>query len=119
MVWWDQQLKRKLQDEGIKVRMYSRYVDDINIVCEAMDRKVEGEETDKTAMRSIQKIANTIHKSIKVTIDYPSNHENRRMPVLDLEQWVEQIDIDNDKKYQILHSHYMKKISSQKVISKE
>ena len=47
---WDQQLKKKLQDEVIKVRMYSRYVDDINIVCEAMDRKAEGEETDETAL---------------------------------------------------------------------
>ena len=69
MVWWDRQLKKKLQDEGIKVRMYSRYVDDINIVCEAIDMKVEREEADETTIKSIQKIANKIHKSIQVTVD--------------------------------------------------
>ena len=119
MVWWDRQLKKKLQDEGIKVRMYSRYVDDINIVCEAIDMKVEREEADETTIKSIQKIANKIHKSIQVIVDYPSNHENRRMPVLDLEQWIELIEVDGEHKYQILHTHYMKKIASQRVISKE
>ena len=81
--------------------------------------KVEGEEADETTLKSIQKIANKIHKSIQVTIDYPSNHENRRMPVLDLEQWIEQIKVEGEHKYQILHSHYMKQIASQRVISKE
>ena len=119
MLWWDRQLKKKLQDEGIKVRMYSRYVDDINIVCEAIDMKVEREEADETTIKSIQKIAKKIHKSIQVTVDYPSNHENRRMPVLDLEQWIEQIEVDGEHKYQILHAHYVKKIASQRVISKE
>ena len=37
MVWWDRHLKSKLEDEGIKVKMYSRYVDDINIVCDKPD----------------------------------------------------------------------------------
>ena len=33
------------------------------------------------------------HNSIKVTIDYPSNHKSGRMPVLDLEQWIGQAEI--------------------------
>ena len=37
IVWWDLQLNKKLQDKRIKARMYSRYVDDINIACEAID----------------------------------------------------------------------------------
>ena len=41
---------------------------------------VEREEDEK-ALKPIQKIANTIHKSIPVTIDYPSNHDNGKMPV--------------------------------------
>ena len=86
MVWWGRHLKRKLEDEGVKVKIYSRYVDDINIVCENMDVKVEGEADDEATMTWLQKIANTIHKSIQVTIDYPSTHVNGRMPILDLEQ---------------------------------
>ena len=86
------------------------------LVSGAIGGKVEGEEIDETTMKTIQRIANTIHTSIQVTIDYPSNHTNRRMPVLDLEQWMEEIEIHGEKKYQILHSHYMKDIRSQKVI---
>ena len=33
MVWWGRRLKEKLQEEGIKLNMYSRYVDEIDIVC--------------------------------------------------------------------------------------
>ena len=119
MVWWGRHLKRKLEDEGIKVKMYSRYVDEINIVCEKPDVKVEGEAADKTVMVCIKNIAIIIHKSIQVTIDYPSNHMNGRMPVLDLEQWIEEGEVEGSSKYQILHSHYMKSIASQNGINKE
>ena len=46
---------------------------------------------------------------------------NVRMPVLDLEQWIDQVEVkgDSDSKHQILHSHYMKKIASQNVINKK
>ena len=47
-------------------------------------------------MKSIQKVVNTVHQE---TIDYPSNHEKGTMPLLDLEQWIEQIEIEGDKKY--------------------
>ena len=80
--------KRRLEDEGVKVKMYSRYFDNINILCEKMYVKVEEKADDETIMKWIQKIGNTIHRSIQVTIDHPSNHVNRRMPVLDLEQWI-------------------------------
>ena len=119
MEWWDRHFKRKLEDEGVKIKMYSRYVDDINIVCEKPDVKVEGEAADKTVMMFIKNIANKIHKSILVTIDYPSNHMNGSMPVLDLEQWIEAVEIEGNSKYQILHSHFMKNIASQNVINKE
>ena len=56
MAWWDRHLKRKLEDEGVKVKMYSRYVDDINIVYEKMDIKVEGKAGDKTVMTFIIKL---------------------------------------------------------------
>ena len=70
-------------------------------------------------MTFIKNIANKIHKSIQVTIDYPSNYTNGRMPVLDLEQWIEEVEVEGNSKYQILHSHYMKNIASQNVINKE
>ena len=38
---------------------------------------------------------------------------------MDLEQWIEQAKVEVDSKHQILHSHYMKKIATQKVINKK
>ena len=73
MVWWDRELKEKLQEEGVKLKMYSRYVDDINIVCEVIDRKVEGEEMDETTMKSIQKHCQ--HNSREYQSDY-------RLPII-------------------------------------
>ena len=67
-------------------------------------------------MTYIQDIANSIHPSIRVTIDYPTKHANGRLPVLDLEQWIEEIDVNDIKKPQILHSHYMKPMSNKGVI---
>ena len=46
----------------------------------------------------------------------PVKYVNERMPVLDIEQRIEQIGVEGDSKHQILHSHYMKKIPSQNVM---
>ena len=74
MVWWDRWLKEKLQEEGIKLKMYSRYVDEIDIVCEVIDRKVEGEGINETTMKSIQK--NRQHNSR----EYESDNRLRIKP---------------------------------------
>ena len=41
------------------------------------------------------------------------------MPVLNSEQWIEEVEVEGNSKYQILHSHYMKNIASRNVINKE
>ena len=69
-------------------------------------------------MTRVREIANTIHPSIQVTIDFPSNHENGRLPCLDTEQWIENITTGDITKPQILHSHYTKPMSSQYVTHK-
>ena len=78
-------IKKKVKEEGIRVQMYSRYVDDMNVFCKAVDKNVEEGNADEIITKSIKEIADTIHESIQVTIDYPSNHEYERIPVLDLE----------------------------------
>ena len=72
---------------------------------------------DKTIMEEIQRYANAIHESIQVTIDYPSNNSSGKLPVLDLEQWIQVADTNDGAKYQLLHTHYMKPISSKHVIN--
>ena len=43
-------------------------------------------ETQRTA-EIMASIANSINPAIQVTLDYPSNHIDGRMPVLDLKIW--------------------------------
>ena len=46
MIWWDQQLKLRLNNLGLFVAMYKRYVDDINISAKGVPlgiRYVNGE----------------------------------------------------------------------------
>ena len=52
-------------------------------------------------------------------MDYPSNHENKRLPVLDMEFWIEQVEVNGELKHQILYSHYIKSVSSRYVIHKD
>jgi hypothetical protein len=120
MVWYDQKLLQSLNKCHIDIRLYARYVDDINIISRSIssDDGDSSEPADKRTMLEIQRIANTIHNSIQVTVDYPSNHASGRMPVLDLEQWIQPVEIDGNVKSQIMHSHYMKPMSSKHVISK-
>eukprot|EP00794_Sanderia_malayensis_P004077 gene4077-4631_t len=118
MIWLDRELKAILHENRIEVQLYSRYVDDINIVAKAINDK-PSEPRDKVTMEKIQVIANEIHECIKVTIDYPSNHENNRMPVLDVEQWVQPTQCNGATKSKILHSHYMKPMASKQVLNKD
>ena len=116
MVWWDRQFIRKVEDSNIPMELYARYVDDVNLA--AIGVRPDSEENDKHTMEELQKIANSIHPSIRVTIDYPNNHLNKRLPVLDVEQWIEMVERDGVHKPQILHSHYMKGMTNRSVINK-
>ena len=97
MVWWEKQLKSQISG----IQMYGRYVDDIDVVLKTA-------QDDKTTMQEVQQVANAIHPSIRVTIDYPSNHADGRLPVLDTKQWIE-----NGK---LMHTYYSKPMSSKHVV---
>ena len=60
---------------------------------------------DARSMYVLRDIANSLDSNIQMEADYPSQHESGRLPVLDLEVW---IDVDN----KIQHSFYKKSISS-------
>ena len=36
MVWWDRQFKIKMDENGLRLRVYKRYVDDINVIVNAL-----------------------------------------------------------------------------------
>ena len=43
--------------------------------------------SDKRTMEVLREIGNSIHPSIQLKVDYPSNLEDGKMPILDLEKY--------------------------------
>ena len=130
MCWWDRQILDKLAKIGVKVLLYKRYVDDINMVIEYMIgnydyvagklEKIEGPDTedekDQRMFEIIRKVGNEIHKSIQLTSDTPSENEDGKVPILDLKCWIGE---EKDGKERILHEHYMKSMASKLVIHRQ
>ena len=131
MSWWDKELLQKLNKIGINPFLYKRYVDDINLGTETVKQNyeyVEGKliETneelsneipaDKKTFDIIRTIGDEIHESIKLTADVPSNHDDQKVPILDLKCWIAEVSTDNGTTNKILHEHYIKDVSSKMVI---
>ena len=57
---------------------------------------------DRRTMEVIREIGNSKHPSIQLDVDYLSNHEDRKMPTLDLKVWVQEI----DGLHRIVHEFY-------------
>ena len=129
MVWWDKMFLSKLSHLQINVAFYKRYIDDINIGIthpgngyEYKDGKLHKDESkkeedsikekDETAMQLLQKIANGIHNSIQMEIDYPSANPDKKLPILDIKVWIQMV----ENKRQILYEHYRKEVSTKTTI---
>ena len=70
-------------------------------------------------MERVETIANSIHRSIRVKVDYPSKHQDERMPILDTKMWLEEVEVNNAMKHQILYSYFEKEMSSKFVLHRE
>ena len=129
MIWWDKNLVVRLSDVGITMRLCRRYVDDVNLATEELQlgtRYLDGVlyidelaavedqhvPVDKRTMEVVKQVANSIHASIQMEIDVASNHEDNKLPSLDLKIWVEQ----SNGVTRILHEYYAKDVSSNAVV---
>eukprot|EP00794_Sanderia_malayensis_P002694 gene2694-3113_t len=132
MIWWDHTFKSRLSDVGIVTRLCKRYVNDVNMAADevpAGTRFIEGRLVvdematesdslvpgDRGTMEVIKSIGNSIHPSIQLEIDCPSNHDDGKMPSLDLKLHVR--DVGGAKK--IVHEFYAKAVSSKAMINAE
>ena len=121
--------------------MYKRYVDDINVIVNAtrpglkfvdsvgrvvLDESVVEQEravkADRRCMALVQKIGNSIHPSIQLEVDFPSKHDDDKLPILDLKVWVEmrrQQDRGEEESEEnvVLHEFYSKDVASKCVIN--
>ena len=109
MLWWlDGRLLEKVREltEKAKIRwqvhFYMRYVDDSNIMADIIEpgmrvmnnnivkieNKIEEDKEIQDDVRTanlIKEIANSICNFIQVEVDCPSMHQNKLLPILDLE----------------------------------
>ena len=94
-----------------------RVIQDENIVEQELAVKV-----DKRCMNLVQKIGNSIHPSISLEVDYPSQHVDGKIPILDLKVWVELRRIQSvgeggNEVNVVLHEFYSKDVASKCVIN--
>ena len=124
MIWWELELRTRLEYVNLLFLMQKRYVDDVNLAATAVEPgtiytygtfTVEASRdelgADARTMEFIKSIGNSIHYSVQLEIDCPSRHQDRKMPILDLKCWVER----NATESRILHEHYKKDVSSKSV----
>ena len=131
MLQWDKMFLEMLKKEGIRLDLYSRYVDDMVIIARAIGRgwfwngsslkwsedqyeKDENIEDDERTAKVLSDIANNINSNIQTTTDLPSRNLSQRMPVLDLHMWIamyEGVPV-------ITHSFYKKDVASRYTIMK-
>ena len=114
MSHWDKIFIQKLSEENINIKLYKRYKDDIDLIIENIKENEKGqEEKEKNTLKDCMEIADSIHPSIKVTGDIPTNYGDNKLPILDLKVWIGEIQPGVHK---VITSHYMKDVSTRAVI---
>ena len=109
------------------IKMYEIYVDDSNQVAfvpppgakyDPNSKKVVIDENllnlvecdDERTARVMTDIANSVIPGIVMAFDVPSRNTNRRMPILDMEVWIE------EEEGNIMFRHYEKPTASQSIL---
>ena len=102
---WDNLYLKKINEAGMKLLVYKRYVDD-------SDQVVKGREgqTKDEMYSELLEIANSIEEEIEMEIDTCEKHEDRKLPILDMKCWIQ----DNGD---LVYKHYEKEVSSKLLIS--
>ena len=114
MLVWDTKFLGKLDELGVVVWLYKRYVDDCSVALPEINRgwrfnsvsgtmefdlglmeeqRESGEGPDKRTFDVLLDIANSIDSDIQFTAEVPSTQPNGRLPMLDTEVWVEDMSL--------------------------
>ena len=129
MLWWDRQFTNKLEQINIRPRLHERYTDDTNmatkrteigarydgvnmVITEESRNQDEGMPDDERTMKFLQSVANSIHPSIRMTIDYPSNNADGKVPMLNVKMWI----METDDRHFIVYEHYEKPMTTKALI---
>ena len=135
---WFRMMEQKLGVNKWTFWLLKKYVDDINIFCEALGKRVryvkgkliwskaneiedeKGLKSDtKRTMEQFEKIANEFHPSLQFKMDTQEDHSNGRVPMLDVAVWsttVKDCTRIGGTKQQVNNAFYEKECVSSKVL---
>ena len=122
MIRWDSEMMRKMININIKTELLLRYVDDVNIILRLTSDQISDlcqvdnpsqQAIESSVANYITEAADSIYPGVLIfEADYPSSHEDNRLPILDLACWVE----DDGK---VLHQFYKKEMATDKMLGPE
>ena len=104
MTDWSKRFCLRAGELGIQLKMFKCYVDDENTVMRSLpcgtryeneelvikEDEIEGDSLvpeDQRNMELLKEVADAVEPMIETTVDYPSKHEDNKMPILDLKVW--------------------------------
>ena len=130
MIWWDEKFLNRLKELRIHLDIYKRFKDDLNILGNSLplgarycaknkeilytnpsypshcqdemeEQIIHQGNLEVNTFYILNQIANDVDSMISFTYDIPSNHETKKMPVLDVQVYL-------DSQYRIMHEFYEK-----------
>ena len=138
MIWWDKQFLRLASKNHIALHLYMRYIDDQNMAVKPLapgtrwvvgpwagglegrmvliEQHIEMDEllpADMRTMEELRKMGDSICKMIQLEEDYPSKHNDQRLPILDLKVNVQEVEEDGQpSRPKIFYRYYRKAMSN-------
>ena len=110
MIDWDQQMMVLMINNNLKVELMMRYVDDVNIILRFQHHNKENNILEKEVAAKITQIADSVFTGVLVfESDLGLNHENGKLPILDLECWVNEAGL-------VMFSFYKKKVNNDAIL---
>ena len=112
MYFFDIDLAKNIEEDNMQLNLHRRYMDDENIVVDVEDVPgVDRHVLETNISNRLKSIADQIFPNMfTVTVDFPTNHPDGKMPLLDLKVWV-----DHESNI-IYHEHYRKPVSYRGII---
>ena len=116
MCYWDSKLINLISDRNWRLIVYKRYKDDINFI---VSRETEGSneksvyESEEETVKEIKKMAESIDPAIRVKTDARYEHDDKKLPLLDIKVWIGE---NAEGKRKVMYEHYMKDVSNRSVI---
>ena len=115
MCEWDKALIQAMEEARLMLMLYKRYKDDVNFIVAVFGSVYQSQDDrERSVMETVKRLADSIDPSLTVSTDVCTNYPDKRLPVLDIKTWIGR---DSSGVVRVLHTYYMKDVSSRLVMS--